>query len=257
MSREHRIHPVVCAIGTTDPWNAAGLGLSQRVLAEFGVRPVSVVAAVSAQDARGVHALEALPPAAIRAQWDALHAAHVSVVCVGALHGEAAIRVVAELLAAARLPVIYDPVLRASRGGEFVDDSAIAAIVQALLPVTTLCTPNVAEAATLSNTPTHDEAGMLAAAQALRALGAQAALITGGHLAGDPVDVFVDARITRRLHGTRIPVEMRGTGCILTAGIAASLALGRSLLTAVDEARGFVRVKLTGAAETGGMRVAY
>ena len=159
----------------------------------------------------------------------------------------------------ANIPVIYDPVFGASGGGEFVDASDIAAIVESILPVTTLCTPNIKEAAKLAQRVVDDEAGMIVAARAMLARSARgphwspAAIWTG-----DPVDVLVDATDrVRLLRATRLGADMRGTGCVLAAGISASLALGRSLDAAVDEARIFVRRKLTEAADVGGMRLAY
>jgi len=248
--------PIVCTIGTTDPWNAAGLGLDVRALAECGARAISVVAGVSAQDARGLHSVHAVPLEAIEAQFEALSAAPIAAYRIGALPGAEAIRTIAARLANASVPVVYDPVLWASSGGAFLDGAGIAAIVSSLLPRTSIVTPNLHEAGVLAGMPAlADVDAMAAAARALVRLGAGAALVTGGHLDGAPVDVLFDGEL-RRFEATRLDVTMRGTGCLLADALAAALARGVPLAVAVEEARGYVRRKLLRAYELGGMRVA-
>ena len=248
--------PIVCTIGITDPWNAAGLGLDVRALAECGARAVGVVAGVSAQDARGIHSVHAIPAAAIEAQFEALAAAPVAAYRIGALPGVDAIRAIAARLANVSVPVVYDPVLGASSGGTFLDAAGVAAIASSLLPLASIVTPNLHEAATLAGTPPI--AGVDAMAEAARALvrlGAAAALVTGGHLPGDPVDVLFDGEL-HHFEGTRLNATMRGTGCLLADALAAALAQGVPLVRAVEEARAYVRRKLGSAIEVGGMRVA-
>lgn len=248
---------VVCSIGITDPWNAVGLGLDLRVLAECGVRPVSVVAGVSAQDADGVHAVSPVDPSAIEAQWRALSRAGIAAVRIGALPGASAVRAVAALVRETDVPIVYDPVLEASRGGRFADAATVEAIVSDLLPRVTVCTPNMAEAAELTGADVATLDEMRAAARALCALGSQAALVTGGHLAGDPDDVLADAGGETTFAGDRIAATMRGTGCVLAASLAAELACGVPLREAVARARAFVRKKIAGAVAAGDMRIAY
>jgi hydroxymethylpyrimidine kinase/phosphomethylpyrimidine kinase len=250
---------VVCSIGTTDPWNASGLGLDLRVLAELGVRPVSVVAAVSAQDENGIGSLTPLEPEAIAAQWASLARADIGAVRIGALVGAAAVRAVAALVGEARVPVVYDPVLRATRGGAFADAAALDAIRTDLLRAVTVCTPNLQEAALLADARVGVTSveGMRGAARAIRNLGASAVLVTGGHLAGDPSDVLLDAAGEVTYSGARIRGEMRGSGCVLAAALAAELARGVELRDAVTRARAFVSNKIAGAVSAGDMRLAY
>jgi hydroxymethylpyrimidine/phosphomethylpyrimidine kinase len=248
--------PIVCSIGTTEPWNAAGLGLDVRVLVECGVRPVTIVAAVSAQDARGITALVPMEPAVVRAQWAALAGANIAAIRVGALAGAATVSAVAEILRETAVPVIYDPALRATRGGAFVDAAALQRIVRELLPLATVCTPNLFEAAQLGGCRGASVDDMEAAGRALLKLGPKAVLVTGGDLPGDPVDVLVEAERTTRFAGTRIAAQMRGTGCVLAAVLAAELAKGRELRAAVEHARAFVRRKIAGAVRTGDFSVA-
>jgi hydroxymethylpyrimidine kinase/phosphomethylpyrimidine kinase len=246
----------VCSIGTTDPWNAAGLGLDARILPQCGVRPVMVVAAVSAQDASGVRLVAAMQPDAIAAQWAALSTSGIGAVRVGALYGAAAVRTVAAFLAAAGLPVVYDPVLAASAGGRFADDATVDAIRTVLLPVVTVCAPNLAEASELAGVAVRTERDMGSAAEALRAFGCAAVLITGGHLETDPVDVLLDAAGRTRFAAPRIARAMRGTGCVLAAALAAELAKGKDIRSAVETARAFVRAKIAGAVYVGDVATA-
>jgi len=248
----------VCSIGTTDPWNAAGLGLDIRVLAECGARPLTIVAGVSAQDAGGLRALFPLPAEAIAAQFAALAEASIAAYRIGALLDAASVVAVVAGLGASRAAVVYDPVLAASAGGRFADESTLAAIRTLLLPRADVVTPNASEAALLAEaTFAGDAEGMAAAAVALRARGARAVLVTGGDLSGAPVDVLLDDAGSERFSGERIAGTMRGTGCVLSAALAASLAHGHDLRTAVRDARAFVRKKLLAPASFGPFRLAY
>jgi hydroxymethylpyrimidine kinase/phosphomethylpyrimidine kinase len=249
--------PVVCSIGTTDPWNAAGVGLDARIVGQRGGRAVTVVAAVSAQDASGLHALLPIAPATIAAQFASLRDARIAAVRVGALAGADAVVAVADLLAGLGVPVVYDPAFGPSAGGRFADAATVAAVRAHLLRVVTVCTPNLAEAAELTQrTQLVDEADMAAAGAALRALGCDAALVTGGHLAGDPVDVLADAQGVARYAAARIPIQMRGTGCVLAAALAVELARGVALRTAIETARDFVRTKIAAAVRAGDFFIA-
>jgi hydroxymethylpyrimidine/phosphomethylpyrimidine kinase len=249
--------PAVCSIGMIDPWNAAGLGLDILVLAECGVRPVTVVAGVAPQAGAGLRAPIIIDPAAIRAQWDCLAGAGIAAIRIGALPGVAAVDAVADIVAAARVPAVYDPVLGASRGGRFADAATVAAIRERLLPIVAICTPNSAEASELAATAGVGTEGMVLAAHALVALGARAVLVTGGDVAGDPRDVLVDGGRETILRAPRIAGTMRGSGCVLAGALAAGLARGLPLRAAVDDARAFVRKKIAGARAAGDFRVAY
>lgn len=237
--------PVVCSIGTTDPWNAAGLGLDIRVLAECGVYPATVTAGITAQDRTGVHAQHAVPPELVRAQFAALANAEVAAFRVGVLLDVATVEVVAEYLARAKAPAVYDPALAPSGGGRFGSDDVLVAIRERLVPVVALVTPNLAEAAALWRRPVRDVAEMGAAGRALVALGAGAALVKGGHLPGKTIDVLVDGAGTETYEAERLPGTLRGTGCLLAASLAAALAHGLPLREAIPHARAFVRQKFT------------
>jgi hydroxymethylpyrimidine/phosphomethylpyrimidine kinase len=250
---------VVCSIGCSDPWNAAGLGLDITALRECGVRPVTVVAGVTAQDRRGLHLAAAVAPELIAAQLNALREAGIAAYRVGALLDEVSLDSVATWLAAAAEPAVYDPVIAPSAGGVFAASPVRAAIVRRLLPRVSLATPNFAEARALAESD-DAEVGIDAMERVARTLvgrGAAAVLVTGGDLPGAAVDVLVDADGSVVFEAPRLPGTMRGTGCLLSCGIAAALAHGESLRAAVAAGREFVRARFANAIETGGMRLAY
>jgi hydroxymethylpyrimidine/phosphomethylpyrimidine kinase len=185
---------VVATVGTTHPLAFAGLAFALLALADDGVRPVCVVAGVSAQDAANVHARSAVDAATIRAQFDALRAAAPGAFHIGALLSAESVRAVAESLASfPGVPVVVDPVLAASGGDALGDDATRAALRDVLLPCATLVTPNLHEASALLGRTIDGVASMREAASALRDFGAGAVLVKGGHLGGAPVDVLAEA----------------------------------------------------------------
>lgn len=234
----------VLSIGTTHPWNIAGVGLDLRIGTELGVEVFTVVCAVSAQDSRGVHALEVLALPTIDAQlraipWEAVHA-----VRIGALGAPGIAALLAATLAEHSMPVVVDPVYSASGGGGLGGEGTLRAIGSTLgtLPQTIL-TPNLVEAsALLGQTVLRDRLGE--AAIELRDRGARAVLVKGGHLDGEPADALADSDGVEVFVGERVGREMRGTGCTLAMALACALARGDALRNAVRFARGFVHDKL-------------
>jgi len=248
---------IVCSIGTTEPHHAVGLGLDAYVFAEQGVRSVSVVAAVSAQNACGVHALVAMSPALIEAQLSALADVEIDAYRIGALMEEKSAERIARILASRGRPVVYDPVAAASGGGAFADSATLKRIAARLLPVVAIVTPNLSEAQLLAGMNIYTLQDMIAAARTIAAQGARAVLVKGGHLEGEPQDVlFVDGE-AHVFTDERLPGEMRGTGCVLAACLAAMAAQGVPLLEAVLGARDFVRKKIASAQKIGAMSSAY
>lgn len=239
---------VVATVGTTHPLGFAGLPHALLALADEGVRPVCVVAGVSAQDAEHVLARAPVDPATIAAQFAALAAAGVGAFHVGALLAERSVRAVADGLAAfAEIPVVVDPVLTASGGDPLADEPTRLALRDLLLPRATLLTPNLAEAGALLGRPVDGVAGMREAARALIAFGARCVLVKGGHLAGDPVDVFADDYSLIELPAARLAGSLRGTGDLLAVTAAAALARGATPLEAVERGRARVRAALADA----------
>jgi len=248
---------VVATVGTTHPLAFAGLAFAVLALADDGVRPVCVVAGVTAQDAAHVTARTPIDPATIGAQFAALRDARVDAFHVGALLSAGSVQTVAAGLAAyASIPAVLDPVLGASNGDPLGDAATRAALRDVLIPRAALVTPNLDEAGALLDRTIADVDQMRSAADAFVALGARAVLIKGGHLAGDPHDVYADANGVRTLPSQRVAGTLRGTGDLLAVTIAACLARGASLTEAIEHARHRVREAIARATPFAGARVA-
>jgi len=229
--------PVVWSIAGTDSSGGAGLAADQRAVEAFaGVHLCTVVTAVTAQNSRAVTRIEALSVEAIDAQFEALEAdMPPTVLKTGLLAGAAQVHCVARWVDRLRerwpaLALVVDPVLGASSGASFVDEPALQAYRDALLPRATLITPNRAEACALLGE--HDERahGLPALARRLRSHSAQALCITGGD-ARDDAGLALDWLDSEQARGwlalERIATRNdHGTGCSFAASAAAALALG-------------------------------
>jgi hydroxymethylpyrimidine/phosphomethylpyrimidine kinase len=239
--------PIVLSIGTSHPWNVAGTGRDLTVGAHFGIRIFTAIAAVSAQDGRGVVALHDIPPAVFRAQLGVLPWDSAGGVRVGALPTTAAVHAVADALQSHPwLAAVVDPVFSASRGGALVEPAARYAVRDeiARLPNVVL-TPNLDEASfLLGDGGVIDRETIGDSAARLRSRGARAVLLTGGHLDGKPIDALATEAGVELFADARIAGQMHGTGCTLAMALACGLALGKSLETAVRDARSFVRAEL-------------
>jgi len=250
---------IVLSIGTLHPWNIAGTGLDLLVGAELGARVLTVMTAVSAQDARGIAALATLEDQIVRAELDALPLDYVSAVRVGALTSPENVRVVAGTLRRLYdVPAVVDPVLAATRGGTFADEGTVEAIRSELLVLpNVIATPNIAEASALLAGRTIDRDSIGEAARALQRLGSRAVLLTGGHLDGNPVDALATHDTIELFGDTRLANDMRGSGCVLAMALAVELADGHDLHSAVRHARVFVRKKIETARQFGDFLMAY
>lgn len=236
--------PIVMTIAGSDSGGGAGIQADLKTFHAFGCFGTSVITAVTVQSTRGVSGVHPVPVDTVRAQIAVVaddlppRAVKTGMLATAELAGA-----VAESIRARSLPhYVLDPVMVASSGDRLLDRDAERTIVDELLPLAALATPNLDEAAILAGFAVDDEEGMRRAAEALVGRGARAALVKGGHLSGgEMVDVLFDGR---EWHAWRRPkLETRsthGTGCTLSAAVAAGLAHGRPLRDAVEDALDFV-----------------
>ncbi|HET7488952.1 MAG TPA: bifunctional hydroxymethylpyrimidine kinase/phosphomethylpyrimidine kinase [Acidimicrobiales bacterium] len=235
--------PVALTIAGTDSGGGAGVAADLKTFEAHGVWGTCAVTAVTAQDTTGVHRVEALSPQMVRAQVEAV-AGDIGVDAskTGMLaSAELVLAVAAAVRDAAIRNLVVDPVLAASDGTTLLD--GVEALRDGLLPLATVVTPNLAEAAALAGLPVEDRAGMEAAARALLERGASVVMVTGGHLAGDSSpDVVVTAGAPALwLEGPRLDARhTHGTGCVLSAAVCAELARGMDPVDACVAARQFV-----------------
>jgi hydroxymethylpyrimidine/phosphomethylpyrimidine kinase len=235
---------IALTIAGSDSGGGAGIQADLKTFHQFGVFGTSVITAVTAQNTVGVRAWEALPAALVRQQIDALAEDLPPLAVKSGMLGTAElVETVAAGIARHRFPhYVLDPVMVATSGDRLLAREAEQLIGSRLLPLAALVTPNLDEAAILVGTEVRTPEQMESAGRALVGLGAGAALVKGGHLsADDVVDVLVTDGAVRRFVRPRIDTtSTHGTGCTLSAGIAAGLALGRPLEQAVADALDFV-----------------
>jgi hydroxymethylpyrimidine/phosphomethylpyrimidine kinase len=239
---------IALTIAGSDSGGGAGIQADLKTFHQFGVFGTTAITAVTAQNTVGVAAWEAVPAALVARQIEALvDDLPPAAVKSGMLGSAEIVQVVADRIARHRLPnYVLDPVMVATSGDRLLQREAETLIARRLAPLALLVTPNLNEAEILVQEPVRTPEQMERAGRALVAMGARAALVKGGHLADTQtvVDVLVQSgngETVRRFTHERIDTtSTHGTGCTLSAAIAAGLALGRPLERAVADALDFV-----------------
>ncbi|MFB6078296.1 MAG: bifunctional hydroxymethylpyrimidine kinase/phosphomethylpyrimidine kinase [Halarchaeum sp.] len=230
--------PVALTVAGSDSGGGAGVQADVRTMSARGAFATSVVTAVTAQHTRGVDASAVLDPELVRAQLDAVRDDFdVRAAKTGMLGNAAVVDAVADAASEAFFPLVVDPVLVATSGDRLLTPDGERAY-EDLLAHATLATPNRAEASALTGVDVTDVETAEAAGTALREMGADAALVTGGHGDGDVVrDVLVTADGAETLAHPRVDTAAtHGSGCLLSAAAAAGLARGDDVATAVADA---------------------
>jgi len=227
--------PRCITIAGSDSGGGAGIQADLKAFAAAGVHGTSAIVALTAQNTREVTTVYELPPWFVRAQLDAVAGdIGIDAAKTGMLFSRAIIDAVADWLEAHRLPLVVDPVMVASSGAQLLEDDAVGSLLHRLLPLATVVTPNVMEARALTDSAAQPEV----LAEALVALGAPAALVTGGH--GErPADHLFDGKEHHEIPFKRSDVAAtHGAGCTHSATLAALLARGLPLLEAARGAAG-------------------
>ncbi len=226
--------PRVLTIASSDSGGGAGIQADLKAFARCGAHGMSAIVALTAQNTVGVTAIHELPPEFVRAQIDAvLDDIGADAAKTGMLFSAPLIDAVAGALEPRNLPLVVDPVMVASSGSTLLLPDAVGTLVSRLFPLATVVTPNLPEAQALTKLATEDRAVL---AERLVAMGARAALVTGGHGA-EHVDHLFDGS-----HHVRIPVARHrvaathGAGCTHSAVLAAGLAAGLPLPEAARQA---------------------
>ena len=242
---------IALTIAGSDSGGGAGIQADLKTISALGVYGASVITAVTAQNTRAVTAVEAISPALIRAQIEAVFAdLPPQAVKTGMLGDSQTICTVADSLAAVALPyLVIDPVMVAKSGDKLLADAAIATLRERLIPLATLITPNLPEAGELLGRPVTTRDDMPQAAADLLALGCHAVLLKGGHLAGDASDdLLLTTGGATWLSAARHPGKnTHGTGCTLSAAITAGLARGLAFVDAVHAAKDYIGAAIAAA----------
>jgi len=240
-----QLPPVVLTIAGSDSGGGAGIQADLKTFCALGVYGASVLTALTAQNTLGVQGVHAVPPGFIAQQFDSVCSdLPVAAAKVGMLATSEVIRVVAEKIRQHRLErLVVDPVMVAKSGDRLLAPEAREALVRQLLPLAEVLTPNTEEARDLlggRSIQTLDD--MKEAARALHRLGPRHVLVKGGHITLGAADVLFDGRELAVFEGRRVDTpHTHGTGCTLSAAIAAGLALGQPVREAVSAAKEFIQ----------------
>jgi len=242
---------VALTIAGSDPSGGAGIQADLKTFHAFGVYGEAVIAALTAQNTRGVTGVHGVPPEFVVLQLEAvLDDIPPDAAKTGMLATAALVEAVAATLAA-RGPglLVVDPVMVATSGDRLLDEDAVDAVRRLLLPLAAVATPNTPEAEVLTGIRVRDEASAAEAGRRILDLGARAVLVKGGHGGGaEAVDVLVTPAGVRRMARPRLATtSTHGTGCTLSAALAAGLALGLPLEEAAEAARDYLHRALLAA----------
>ena len=243
---------IAVTIAGSDSSGGAGIQADLKTFSALGVYGASVIAALTAQNTKGVTGIHDVPPDFVTAQIDAVFSdLKVGAVKLGMLSNAAVIVAVADGLARHKQSnVVLDPVMVATSGDRLLQPDAVDILRKRLIPMALVVTPNLPEAAALLDTGVAtDEAAMRQQGERLLALGAKAVLIKGGHADGtESVDLLIEPNGLTRLVSPRFDTKnTHGTGCTLSSAIAAGLAKGLTLADAARAAKSYVATAIAAA----------
>jgi len=247
----------VLIIAGSDPSGGAGVQADIKTVTALGGYAAACVTALTVQNTHGVSAVYPAPPDVIAAQIAAVMSdIGADAIKIGMIGEQAAAEIIARTLApvAQKIPIILDPVLTATSGDALAGVGVAASLLEKLAPLSAVITPNIEEAAALTGLKVSGRETMIAAGEALVAAGARAALVKGGHLAGEILeDVLVSAGSVRVFSNPRLETSStHGTGCTLASAIATGLAQGMALQGAVKRAIDYTHLAIKSAPGYGG-----
>ena len=232
------------SIAGSDSGGGAGIQTDLKTFLALGVHGMSAITALTAQNTRGVSAVHPVPPEFVREQIkQVVEDIGVDAAKTGMLADAEIVTAVAEAVIEFSIPnLVVDPVFISKNRDILLAEDAIGALVNKLFPLAVVITPNLFEASALLDRKVETTADMAEAAKALHEMGPKFVMVKGGHLEGDEaIDVVYDGLSVIELTGPRIDSEnTHGTGCTLSAAIAAYLSRGESLLDAIGRAKSFV-----------------
>lgn len=248
--------PIMLSVAGSDPSGGAGIQADLKTATARGVYGAAVITSLTAQNTTGVFDIHAIPPRFVADQYASVVTdLDVRAMKIGMLGAAEVVEALADAMQHHPVPqVVLDPVMVAASGDRLVPADAVAAIRDRLLPLSTVITPNLPETAALLDEPEPETTEQMAdAAQRLRGFGPRAVLVKGGHLAGRggrSVDVLADDHGSTEFTKAWVDTSnTHGTGCTLSSAIAAGLAAGSQLSTAVADAKTYLTGALRSAAD--------
>lgn len=236
---------IALTIAGSDSGGGAGIQADLKTFSALGVYGASVLTAITAQNTKGVTAVEDISAGMITAQMKAVFSdLDINAVKIGMVSRIETIETIATHLANQPMPIVLDPVMVATSGDRLLQEDAIETLRLRLLPLALLATPNLPEAALLSASPVAtDRQEMIRQAEAILQTGVRAVLIKGGHGSGaESTDILLDGKKVHTFSMPRIETDNdHGTGCTLASAITAHLALGVSLADSIGLAKEYLQ----------------
>lgn len=233
----------VLTIAGSDSSGGAGIQADLKTFSAHGVFGMSVITAVTAQNTQGVFAVQDIDPEVIAKQIEAIFEdITVAAVKIGMVSQVPTIKVIAEQLRKyAPGKLVVDPVMVSKSGYHLLNPDAENILIQELLPLATVVTPNIPEAEVMTHRSIHNIEDMKDAAKAIFQMGAQNVLLKGGHLEDDSTDILFNGQEFVSFTSLRIATKnTHGTGCTLSSAIASNLALGLSIDQAIAKAKEYI-----------------
>jgi hydroxymethylpyrimidine kinase/phosphomethylpyrimidine kinase len=229
---------ILFTIGGSDSSGGAGIQADIKTFAALGFHGTSAITAATAQNTLGVKKVYPLDPEAVTAQMEALaEDFEIAAAKTGMLCSKEIVSKVAEFFEGREIPLVVDPVMAAEAGGQLLEPQAVDLLCEKLIPLARVVTPNIFEAEAISGVKVRDEESALEAGVAIVDMGAEAVVVTGGHLEGD--DVLVTAKGHLIIRGERLAGGNHGVGCTYSAALTAGLARGLDLKEAAKLAKKF------------------
>lgn len=241
-------------IAGSDSGGGAGIQADLKTFSALGVFGMSAITAITAQNTVEVRSVQNIDLDIIHDQISAVFEdIGVNAVKIGMLGTSGIIKTVSVSLKKYKPEhIILDPVMVSKGGHHLLERNAVADLNEFLLPLSSLVTPNIPEAEILSGLKIHSEPDMYLACREIIDKGPGAVLIKGGHLDGDPNDLFYDGKQFHLIKGERIETKnVHGTGCTLSSAIAANLAKGENMLTAIENAKDYITTAIAESLDIG------
>jgi hydroxymethylpyrimidine kinase/phosphomethylpyrimidine kinase len=234
----------ILTIAGFDPSGGAGVLADIKTISRFGCFGVAAVTSLTLQNTQGVFGAYHQAVEAVTGQLNVLFDDfEINAIKIGMLPSRELVEAVADLISLKRVPhIVVDPVLRSTSGSDLIDDDSLRAIVEHLLPLASVVTPNAVEAGKISGHPVHDMPQMETAARQILAMGPQAVLVTGGDIEGEfATDLLVDGGGAVEYSSERVrSKDTHGTGCTLSSALACLLAQGHSLNESIAIAKRYL-----------------
>jgi len=247
-------------IAGSDTSSGAGIQADLKTFSTLGVYGTSVITAITAQNTRTVMKIDEVDPAMVRAQINAvLNDISIDAIKVGMVYSKGIINAVASVLKNVRIPVILDPIFKASTGAVLLRNDAYHSFVKRLVPLASVITPNVIEAEKLAGMRIKNIEHTKTAAQKIAKLGAKSVVIKGGHMQDrSSIDILYHNKKFFEFKGERIATKgLHGAGCMFSAALVAEMAKGKNVIDATKTANNFVRNAIMNAQKIGkGLHVA-